>query len=307
MSFTTQYGHEALQDTLEMLTTRPPRASLFYGPKGIGKTLKMRQFASMLLRREDETVFQVYERIKAGDQYDYLELAPEGKQGYLTDQIREALAWGHKAPTLGNHRVVLIPNAHLLNVTSASALLKPFEEAPEGLRFLLSTSIEALPLLKPLRARCYPLWVGYLSLENVSAILEQHKLTRETASYYASFSGGVPGRALKFAAHAEVFQTLAEFVVSLDRVSDWQLLRVVKQQEDPFLVLEMLEALVSRLIYGYIGKPVEPAFYKAACRYGHSVFAMLRKILAAKSLQHLSVNHTHQIQNLILTLKETVK
>jgi len=134
-------GHEEQLSRLERMRRagRLPHALLFTGPDGIGKEKIGTYLAKAILCEEKAAPCghcASCDLIREGKHPEFLKLIPEDGRIKI-DSIRELKKNFNFPPLIGNSRVVLIRDAHRLNVAAANALLKILEEPPQEVYFIL--------------------------------------------------------------------------------------------------------------------------------------------------------------------------
>lgn len=146
---------------------RLSQTQLLVGPSGIGKSLVARGLAQSLVCETSVRACGSCPsclRMAKGESEALFYVAPEGTQIKM-EQSQEALRYLN-LQTWGNARVVIIEDAHLLNVQAANALLKSLEEPPEKTYFIL-TAINAYSVLSTIRSRSQVTRLAPLSREDV--------------------------------------------------------------------------------------------------------------------------------------------
>ncbi len=85
---------------------------------------------------------------------DYLVLQAEGKQETIgIDTIRSLTDFCEQTPQCADKKIIIIPNAHNMNISASNALLKTLEEPSGNTYFLLTTHVTCA-LSATIRSRC---------------------------------------------------------------------------------------------------------------------------------------------------------
>lgn len=122
---------------------RLAHAFLFSGPRGTGKTSTARILAKMVNCEKGPTpepcgICEQCGRIRDGSHLDVSEIDAASHGG--VDDARELRERAPTAPAQGREKVYIIDEAQRLSREAFDALLKVFEEPPEGVRFVLATT-----------------------------------------------------------------------------------------------------------------------------------------------------------------------
>ena len=153
-------GHDTIQDRLfkSLEDSRLPHALLFAGPEGVGKKQMAWALAQTLLCETSRPACgecsgcrQVQNR---SSQSVFL-LSPKGLRIRIDDakEVAGFLSLRSQTPA----RIVIIDEAHLLNLQAANSLLKIIEEPPKGSYFFLISSLPSqLPLTLSSRLQKIP-------------------------------------------------------------------------------------------------------------------------------------------------------
>jgi DNA polymerase III subunit delta' len=158
------YGNSEIHQRLLEVAQKGRLAStlLFVGPAGIGKKQFARALAQALVCSGNSPSGSANGgaeacgecgpclRVEKGQSESLLYVEPDGAQIKI-EQARDILQF-LALQRLGRSRVVIIDQAHLLNVQAANALLKSLEEPPEGTYFILLTHL-ADAVLPTIRSR----------------------------------------------------------------------------------------------------------------------------------------------------------
>jgi len=138
-------GQEAITDTLHNSIEQDhlAHAYLFCGPRGVGKTTCARIFAKEINRSEEhldeDFSFNIFE----------LDAASNNKVDdirNLTDQVRIP-------PQIGQYKVYIIDEVHMLSTQAFNAFLKTLEEPPKHAIFILATT-EKHKIIPTILSRC---------------------------------------------------------------------------------------------------------------------------------------------------------
>lgn len=208
-SFSRIVGHRRLTTLLSGAVAREtlPQTLLLVGPAGVGKYLVGRAVASTLnclSPTRDPHHFPIdacgqcraCDRVARGLHVDVLTLEPDDRGLIRIDVVRDALERTGYRPFEGRRRVVLIRDAHGLDVAAQNACLKALEEPPPSTVFVLTTSVPA-QLLPTVRSRCMRLAFGRLTEQDVQAVLTRdHDITADDARSLAALADGSVGQAL---------------------------------------------------------------------------------------------------------------
>ena len=130
-------------------------AYLFCGPRGTGKTTMARIFAKAL---DCEEGFGVQCNkcpnciaINEGKHPDVIEIDAASNRGI--DDIRDLISKVKYAPIMGNYKVYIIDEVHMMTTEAFNALLKTLEEPPANVVFILATT-EPFKLMTTILSRC---------------------------------------------------------------------------------------------------------------------------------------------------------
>ena len=143
-SFEEVIGQDAVTSTLENAIKKEKlgQALLFCGPRGVGKTTCARILARKInLNQEDDNdySFNIFE----------LDAASNRK----IEDIRTLNEQVRVPPRIGNYKVYIIDEVHMLTLEAFNAFLKTLEEPPAHVIFILATT-EKSKVLPTILSRC---------------------------------------------------------------------------------------------------------------------------------------------------------
>jgi len=222
-------GQKAAIDRLQRSAAqgRMPQAYLFVGPAGVGRRTTATALAKTLLcagnvsRRPaggDEAIRQACGQcedcrlMQAGSHPDfhlvYKELARYHEdqqvrnrvmQGLGIDVIRRFLiAPVGRTPTRGRAKVFLVREADSMSIPAQNALLKTLEEPPPSVTIILICR-RPEQMLPTMISRCAVVRFGLLPRDFVAERLKANGLAEAEAQFWAGYTGGSVGQALRLA------------------------------------------------------------------------------------------------------------
>ena len=139
-------GQQAITNTLEnaIANNHLAQALLFTGPRGVGKTTCARILAKRInqdgTEQEDEDfAFNIFELDAASNN--------------SVDDIRNLIEQVRIPPQVGNYKVYIIDEVHMLSSAAFNAFLKTLEEPPRHAVFILATT-EKHKIIPTILSRC---------------------------------------------------------------------------------------------------------------------------------------------------------
>ena len=168
-AFSQVVGQEHITKTLEnsILNNTVAHAYLFCGPRGVGKTTCARIFAK-LVNPESDTEYNIFE------------LDAASNNG--VDHIRNLIEKVKIPPQIGQYKVYIIDEVHMLSDAAFNAFLKTLEEPPKHSIFILATT-EKNKLIPTILSRCQIFNFQKINISNIithlSKIASKHEIQVE--------------------------------------------------------------------------------------------------------------------------------
>lgn len=203
MKFSDIVGHERVAEVLRRAvdTGRIPPTILFYGRDGVGKRAMAMAFVSYLICRDRPDgdscgICPNCRRMAENGYVDLVVLEPE-KGVIKIDAIREAMPRLLYEPVIGPYKVLIIDDAHAMNIEAANAALKTLEEPPSNTVFLLITSSpDTLP--RTVLSRSFQVPFGPVATRPiVDMLVAEKEVEPDVARSAAALSAGCPGAAVR--------------------------------------------------------------------------------------------------------------
>ncbi len=139
------------------------QALLFTGPRGVGKTTCARILARMInlddgIDPDQDFAFNIFELDAASNN--------------SVDDIRNLIDQVRFAPQIGNYKVYIIDEVHMLSQAAFNAFLKTLEEPPKHAIFILATT-EKHKIIPTILSRCQIFDFKRITIEDISSHLKE--------------------------------------------------------------------------------------------------------------------------------------
>ncbi|TDO99984.1 DNA polymerase III subunit delta' [Marinomonas balearica] len=149
-------------------------ALLLTGEEGVGQEVLARSLADLLMCESDNAPCghcHSCQLMLAGSHPDYLYI--DGSEGTIkVDVVRQLIVRVSKKAQVGKVKVLLLHDAHSMNINAANAVLKALEEPPENTFFILTTS-SSHGMLPTIQSRCQKMVLDSPDRNDVTTWLEQ--------------------------------------------------------------------------------------------------------------------------------------
>ena len=159
MNFDSVVGQRALTTTLKnaIATGKLAHAYLFCGPRGVGKTTCARIFAKTIncqhLTADGEACGQCESCMAFSEQRSYNIHELDAASNNSVEDIRTLIEQVRIPPQIGQYKVFIIDEVHMLSTAAFNAFLKTLEEPPHHAIFILATT-EKHKILPTILSRC---------------------------------------------------------------------------------------------------------------------------------------------------------
>ena len=273
------------QNLVELLwgKTLPP-ASIFAGPKGIGKAtlaISLAALANCDQKHNGDLCGHCPSCMKVRSRnhpdvfffdYNWIETFLKSRKKrpnprvIPVDVIRELIREVQFRPYQGNLRVFILDEAHKLNKAAANSILKTLEEPSSTTRLVLLTPFPQ-SLLPTILSRCQLFTFGRLSQNEVTRYIKQRSIGSEDPELRAALSDGSIGTALAL----DLKQMRTDRDRLLNLIQQWienpifsSLFRIVessglslelKNRERVLELLLLLQRLAEDLYFLIVGTP----------------------------------------------------
>ncbi|MBA2611728.1 MAG: DNA polymerase III subunit gamma/tau [Bacteroidetes bacterium] len=174
--FNTVVGQGHITNTLKnaIINKQLAQAYLFCGPRGVGKTTCARIFAKTI------NCFNINANGEACDKCDSCVSFNSGASlnvyeldaasNNSVEDIRNLVDQVRFAPQLGEYKVYIIDEVHMLSTAAFNAFLKTLEEPPKHAKFILATT-EKHKIIPTILSRCQVFNFNRIKTEDISSHL----------------------------------------------------------------------------------------------------------------------------------------
>ena len=163
-SFEEVVGQDNVTYTLKnsLITNQIPQALLFSGPRGVGKTSCARILAKEINNLESNN---------SGD-YAFNIFELDAASNNSVEDIRKINEQVRIPPRIGNYKVYIIDEVHMLSNSAFNAFLKTLEEPPKHVIFILATT-EKNKIIPTVLSRCQIYDFNRISVLEIQSYLKK--------------------------------------------------------------------------------------------------------------------------------------
>lgn len=310
----TFFGHDQRWEQISRLvdTGELSHALLFYGPEGIGKKKFALELAERILCQDERCTHQM----RKGLYPEFLLIEEDGM--IRVDAIAQIQRFLSERPVFGDKKVVVVDNAHLMNLTSQNKFLKTLEEPPTFSHIILITS-QIHQLVDTIRSRTMSVAFEPLPAD----LIYQHlpaTASEQDRRIATDFSLGSYGKALEiledpqrkriFFLPPEIFQAMIEY----DYVKLMQFAKTVEKQYYP-LLLDHLMIWLRDLALVRENRRSEQVLYRefrdSLIRQSQTIMAthiapLLSRVETAKEQIEYNVNPEYATYAMLMDMQEEI-
>lgn len=171
--FNTVVGQSHITNTLKnaIISKQLAQAYLFCGPRGVGKTTCARIFAKTIncfnISPDGEAcdTCESCQSFNSGASLNVYEL--DAASNNSVEDIRNLVDQVRFAPQLGEYKVYIIDEVHMLSQAAFNAFLKTLEEPPKHAKFILATT-EKHKIIPTILSRCQVFNFNRIKTEDIS-------------------------------------------------------------------------------------------------------------------------------------------
>lgn len=186
-TFDTVVGQNALTATLKnaIASNKLAHAYLFCGPRGVGKTTCARIFAKTInclnLTAEGEACNACESCVAFNEHRSYNIHELDAASNNSVEDIRQLVEMVRIPPQIGQYKVFIIDEVHMLSAAAFNAFLKTLEEPPMHAVFILATT-EKHKILPTILSRCQIYDFNRITVKDIVGYL-MHVADKEGIKY----------------------------------------------------------------------------------------------------------------------------
>lgn len=207
MNFDHIVGHEKIINNFKNAIDNKQIAHsyIFEGPRSIGKKTTALALARALLGQDFQTE----------NQPDFF-IIDNDDNTIKKEEIEELQKDIKVRPFAGNKKVYVICEAEKMTRSAQNSFLKTLEEPPDYASIIL-TSVNKNKLLRTIVSRCQLVSFNHVRSEKIEELLiDKYKKDEKDASFLASFSQGIVGRAINLSMDDKFSNLREETIEAID-------------------------------------------------------------------------------------------
>lgn len=176
-TFDTVVGQKAITSTLKnaIKTNHLAQAYLFCGPRGVGKTTCARIFAKTIncenLSQGIEACGKCGPCLSFSESNSFNVFELDAASNNSVDDIRTLVDQVRIPPQIGQYKVYIIDEVHMLSASAFNAFLKTLEEPPAYAKFILATT-EKHKIIPTILSRCQVFDFNRITIDDIASHLD---------------------------------------------------------------------------------------------------------------------------------------
>jgi DNA polymerase-3 subunit gamma/tau len=176
-TFDTVVGQKSITNTLKnaIKNRQLAQAFLFCGPRGVGKTTCARILAKTIncenLSPTIEACDQCSSCVSFNENASFNIYELDGASNNSVDDIRALVDQVRIPPQMGNYKVYIIDEVHMLSASAFNAFLKTLEEPPAYAKFILATT-EKHKIIPTILSRCQIFDFKRITVDDIAGHLQ---------------------------------------------------------------------------------------------------------------------------------------
>lgn len=334
MRFKDIVGHEKIKELFvkSFNENKIGHAYILEGIKGVGKQSTALAFAAMALCENNQNgelsdscgECKSCAMINAGSHPDVRTVTNElyeieRSSGIIAvDTIRKMKSEVYTKSFMGGRKFFIVPNADMMNVNAQNALLKVFEEPPEGTTVILLCE-NANKFLQTIRSRAVELQLNPVSPELIREYLADFEGDKSLISFAVDSSRGSIGYAKELLENNELFtvqNAVADYflgIVNADYTKKYGFVLYLKKNKEDmdFIISYLLSVFREMLDSKQKRQPLNQGFGEKMCKIYERISAMevlkLTDIcLKYSELIPKNVNYKTAVQCMVLEIWEII-
>lgn len=176
-TFDTVVGQKSITNTLKnaIKNRQLAQAFLFCGPRGVGKTTCARILAKTINCENPSPAMEACDQCPScvsfneNASFNIYEL--DGASNNSVDDIRTLVDQVRIPPQMGNYKVYIIDEVHMLSASAFNAFLKTLEEPPAYAKFILATT-EKHKIIPTILSRCQIFDFKRITVDDIAGHLQ---------------------------------------------------------------------------------------------------------------------------------------
>ena len=196
-------GQDLALRKLRALADSPAHAYLFVGPPGCGKDIAARAFAAVKLQGSEDAAQRTADLVMRGIHVDVQQVLREGSSIDAVQAREDIVEAAGLSAVEGSHRVIVLPEFHLVSDVVRGILLKTVEE-PDQQIILILIADDVPEHLRTIESRCVRVDFSPVPDEVVADVLRSEGVPTDVAHEVAMVAAGDLDRARILATDPEL-------------------------------------------------------------------------------------------------------